>query len=82
MARPGINAVFHGHSERLLAEAERLGLTVTAHEQPYGTAELVAEILGALDGHKFVVMRNHGFVSFGATMEEAGRSAEDVLKRL
>ncbi len=81
-ARPGINAVFHGHSERLLAEAERLGLPVTAHEQAYGTAELVAEILSALDGHKFVVMRNHGFVSFGVTMEEAGRSAEDVLKRL
>jgi L-ribulose-5-phosphate 4-epimerase len=81
-ARPGINAVFHGHNERLLAEADRLGVIVTAHEQPYGTAELVAEILSALDGHKFVVMRNHGFVSFGATMEEAGRTAEDVLKRL
>ena len=81
-ARPGINAVFHGHSERLLAEAERLGVAVTAHEQPYGTAELVAEILSALDGHKFVVMRNHGFVSFGVTMEEAGRNAESVLKRL
>jgi L-ribulose-5-phosphate 4-epimerase len=81
-ARLEIDAVFHGHSERVLAEAERMGLPVTAHEQPYGTPELVAEILNALDGHKFVVMRNHGFVSFGKTMEEAGRIAEDVLKQV
>jgi ribulose-5-phosphate 4-epimerase/fuculose-1-phosphate aldolase len=81
-ARPGVNAVFHGHHDRLLAEAERLGLRVTAHEQPYGTAELVAEILNALDGHMFVIMRNHGFVSFGKTMTEAGRIAEEVLRQL
>jgi ribulose-5-phosphate 4-epimerase/fuculose-1-phosphate aldolase len=78
-ARPEIEAVFHGHSERLLAAAERLGLPITAREQPYGTAELVREILNALDGHKFVIMRNHGFVVFGETMEEAGRIAEEVL---
>jgi ribulose-5-phosphate 4-epimerase/fuculose-1-phosphate aldolase len=59
-----------------------LGLPVTAREQPYGTAELVAEILQVLDGHKIVIMRQHGFVSFGATMAEAGRVAEDVLKKL
>jgi L-ribulose-5-phosphate 4-epimerase len=80
-ARLEVDAVFHGHSERLLAAAERMGLPVTAHEQPYGTTELVGEILNALDGHKFVVMRNHGFVSLAATMEEAGRKAEDILKR-
>jgi ribulose-5-phosphate 4-epimerase/fuculose-1-phosphate aldolase len=81
-ARPEINAVFHGHSDRLLAEAERLGLPITAREQAYGTPELVAEILSALDGHRFVVMRNHGFVSFGTTMTEAGREAEEILKRI
>ncbi|HVM59804.1 MAG TPA: class II aldolase/adducin family protein [Verrucomicrobiae bacterium] len=80
--RPGINAVFHGHNARLLAEAERLELPITAREQPYGTPELVAEILGVLDEHRFIIMRNHGFVSFGATMEEAGREAEGILKRI
>jgi ribulose-5-phosphate 4-epimerase/fuculose-1-phosphate aldolase len=80
--RPEIHAVFHGHNQRLLAEAERLGLPITAGEQPYGTPELVAEILKALDGHRFVVMRNHGFVSFGASMEEAGRVAEEILRKI
>jgi ribulose-5-phosphate 4-epimerase/fuculose-1-phosphate aldolase len=62
--------------------AARLGLPLTAREQPYGTPELVAEILEVLDGHKLVIMRDHGFVSLGGTMEEAGRVAEDVLKKL
>lgn len=55
---------------------------MTAREQPYGTTELVSEILSALDGHRFVVMRNHGFVSFGTTMKEAGREAEEILRRV
>jgi len=76
------NAVFHGHNEKLLAEAERLGLPVTAREQPYGTPELVAEILQVLDGHKLVIIRQHGFVTLGGTMEEAGRNAEEILQRL
>ena len=81
-ARPEANAVFHGHNEKLLSEAERLGLPVTAREQPYGTPELVAEILRVLDGHKLVIIRQHGFVSLGGTMEEAGRTAEEILKQL
>jgi len=81
-SRPEVGAVFHGHSEKLLSEAERLGLPVTAREQPYGTPELVAEILRVLSGHKLVIMRQHGFVSLGGTMEEAGRTAEEILKRL
>jgi len=80
--RPEINAVFHGHNGRLLADAERLGLPITAREQPYGTPALVAEILSVLDGHRLIIMRNHGFVSFGKTMEEAGREAEGILKRI
>lgn len=81
-ARPEVDAVFHGHSEKLLAQAERLGLPVTMREQPYGTPELVAEIIEVLEGYKLVIMRGHGFVSLGGTMGEAGRSAEDALKKL
>jgi L-ribulose-5-phosphate 4-epimerase len=81
-ARPGINAVFHGHSDRLLTEAERLGLSITAQEQPYGTPALVGQILNTLNGHQLVVMRNHGFVSFGRTMKEAGLEAEGILRRV
>jgi ribulose-5-phosphate 4-epimerase/fuculose-1-phosphate aldolase len=81
-ARPEVNAIFHGHSARLLAAAERLGLPITAREQPYGTPDLVAEILAVLGDHKLVIMRGHGFVSLGATMDEAVRNAEEVLQKI
>jgi L-fuculose-phosphate aldolase len=81
-ARPEIMAVFHGHSEKLLAAAGRLRVPVTEQEQPYGTPELSAEILQILRHHNFFVMRNHGFVSAGRTMNEAGRWIEQLLGRL
>jgi len=81
-ARPDVNAVFHGHSQRVLDQASSLRLPVTEHEQPYGTAELAAEILKVLEWQKIVVMRNHGFVTVGRTMAEAGRWVEHLLGRL
>lgn len=81
-ARPEVGAVFHGHHDRMLREGEKLGLPVTGKEQPYGTPEFVREILQILGRKKFLLIRNHGFVSLGATMEEAGLNAETVLSRL
>ena len=80
--RSEVNAIFHGHSARLLAAAEQLGLPITAREQSYGTPELVAEILAVLGRHRLVVMRGHGFVSLGETMEETARHAEEVLRKV
>jgi L-fuculose-phosphate aldolase len=81
-ARPEIGAVFHGHSDELLAAAARLRVPVTEQEQPYGTPELSEEILRILAHRNFFVMRNHGFVSVGRTMSEAGRWIEQLLGRL
>lgn len=81
-ARPEVNAIFHGHSQRLLDRASTLRLPVTEHEQPYGTPELASEILKILEWQKIIVMRNHGFVIIGRTMPDAGRWLEHILTRL
>jgi len=81
-ARSEINAVFHAHSDELLAAATRLGLPVTEQEQPYGTPELAAEIMKILDGHDFFIMRNHGFVALGKMIDEAGWRVEEMLARI
>jgi ribulose-5-phosphate 4-epimerase/fuculose-1-phosphate aldolase len=81
-ARPEINAVFHAHNDGLLAAADRLGLAVTEREQPYGTPELVAEIIKILGCHDFFIMRNHGFVALGGTIDEAGRRVEEMLGKI
>ncbi len=80
-ARPEINAIFHGHHDGLLAEAESRGIPVTAKEQPYGTPELVQEVLLLARHERFFIMRGHGFVSLGRDGEEAGKHIEKALWR-
>ena len=80
-ARPEIQAIFHGHDQSILDAADTINIPVTSQEQEYGSLELVKEVL-ALKQHNFFVMRNHGFISLGKTMNEAGNLALDVLQRL
>jgi ribulose-5-phosphate 4-epimerase/fuculose-1-phosphate aldolase len=78
-ARPEINAIFHGHHNQLLAEAESRGIPVTAREQLYGTPALVNEVLLVARGEDFFIMRGHGFVALGRDGEQAGQLIEQVL---
>jgi len=71
-ARPEINAVFHGHCEEISRNAERLGIPITSKEEPYGTRALVDRVLERLEGN-FLEMQNHGFISLGKTLDEAGK---------
>ncbi len=73
-----VNAVFHGHNNLIVANAEKLGLAVTEKEYGSGTKSLAKEVLKVPDA-KIIVLRNHGFVSLGATMKEAGERALEIL---
>ncbi|MCD6403136.1 MAG: class II aldolase/adducin family protein [Candidatus Aenigmarchaeota archaeon] len=68
--RKDINAVFHGHDAIVLEKAEKLNLPITK-EVSYGTVELVREVEKFLE-NDYIVLKNHGFVSLGNTMEKAG----------
>lgn len=72
--RPDINAIFHGHDAAVLKNAENLGIPVTEKEEPYGTLEL-AEQAKKLCNHDYFVLKNHGIISLGKTMQEAGKRA-------
>lgn len=73
--RPDVGAVFHGHSPEILASANALGVPETEREMPYGTLGLVEEVLKVLNRENFLIMKNHGFLSLGETMQEAGELA-------
>lgn len=73
--RPDVGAVFHGHSPEIVGSANALGVPETEREAPYGTLELVEEVLRVLNNENFLIMRNHGFLSLGKTMQEAGELA-------
>jgi ribulose-5-phosphate 4-epimerase/fuculose-1-phosphate aldolase len=73
--RPEVNAIFHGHSELILSSAEGLSLPVTPREDPYGSPELVESVTEILDDLSFFVLKNHGFMALGKTMQETGERA-------
>jgi len=79
--RKEVNAVFHGHNDTIIMNAEKLGFPVTEKEHEPGTTELAKEALKVLGDKNLIVLKNHGFVSLGRTMKEAGELALATLKR-
>jgi len=79
--RKEVNAVFHGHNDAIIMNAEKLGFPVTERKYEPGTTELAKEVLKVLGNKNLIVLKNHGFVSLGRTMKEAGELALATLKR-
>jgi len=79
--RKEINAIFHGHSPEILAHSSGLKLPVTHREEPYGSVKLAKSVLEVLEDHSVIIVKNHGFVALGKTMEEAGQITLDLLKK-
>ena len=79
--RPDVHSIFHGHNRQILNHAKALGLVMTKSEKSYGTIDLAYEVLKVLGGNNYVVMRSHGFVSMGSSMEEAGELALQVHEK-
>ena len=80
--RGDVGAIFHGHDKQLTAQAALLELPETEMFQPPGTPELLAQVMKILGNEDFVVMKNHGFLSFGRTMDEAGKRALRIKSQL
>ncbi len=82
-SRPGISAVFHIHDQLIVELADELKLPCTEGEQPRGSYELVKEVdrvLRLTEDTKYLVLKNHGVIAMGETLEEAGRLAESMNK--
>jgi L-fuculose-phosphate aldolase len=78
--RKDVNAIFHGHSEKILACSDKLNIPETKQKAPYGSIELVQSVLEILDDEFFLVMKDHGFISLGKTMKEAGEYTLEMYK--
>jgi len=73
--RQDVGAVFHGHDAEIVDNAARLGIPETAVPQPPRSLRLAREVAKILHQGDFLVMKEHGFLSLGRTMDEAGRLA-------
>jgi ribulose-5-phosphate 4-epimerase/fuculose-1-phosphate aldolase len=79
-ARKDVQAVFHGHSREILRCAPA-DIPETLEAQPYGSLELARGVLDVLGKADFVIMKRHGFISLGRSMDEAGGTAIEVHQR-
>lgn len=79
--RNDINAVFHGHDEEITKHAKEIEAVETKEWHPYGTIELVKSVENVLSESNFIVIKQHGFLSLGRSMEEAGRRAIAMKKK-
>ena len=74
-----VNAVFHGHNDLIVRYAEKLKLTITKKKFESGSIKLAKEVLKVLGDNKLIVLKDHGFVSLGTRMKEAGELALTTL---
>jgi len=84
-AREDIKVIFHVHDNEVMAQAEKLGIPVTAVEQPAGSQALAQEAAKLLKENKdtgYFILKNHGVVALGATMDEAGKLIEEMRAKV
>ena len=80
--RPQINAIFHGHYPVFEDNFTKLGIPITTETADYGSMKLVNDVLAILGKEKFILLRDHGFISLGKTCQEAGENVVRVCNRL
>ncbi len=81
-SRSDVNAVFHLHDFDVLEKRYELRLKSTAKAMPYGTVELANEVTFALGKNEnYILISNHGTLSVGRRMDEAGELALDMHQR-
>jgi len=78
--RSDVQIIFHGHNQHLLEHCSQLGLKSTKKWYPYGTLELMESVCDALgENDSILIMKDHGFLSFGKTCQQAGENIIQVL---
>jgi L-fuculose-phosphate aldolase len=75
--RPDVNVIFHTHDYAVMDHQFELKFPETAKEQKYGTMDLVNEVLKVSKDHDYFLIKNHGIVSLGNSIQKAG---EQIIK--
>ena len=78
--KPEIQSILHAHDPKVLEAAERLKLPQTEREVAPGCAELL-KLIEPLAEQSYFLMKGHGFVATGATVEEAGQRVLSIRQR-
>ncbi len=80
--RPDVMAILHGHCKEITQKAEKAGIVTTKYFAEPGTVKVVDSVLEVLDNHHFIEMKDHGFLSLGESVEDAGKLAMEMLEKV
>ncbi len=78
-----VSAVIHAHDEAATSRKLAGVIRETGKEEPYGTVELAAACLDTFkEDCRIIVLKNHGYVAVGGTLEHAAKIIIDMHHRL
>lgn len=69
-----VNAIAHLHDYDVMAKAKQLEIPITKVTEA-GTPKIGYDVLRVVDENNYVIMRSHGIVSLGKTINEACKNA-------
>lgn len=84
-AQSDVNAIFHVHDSLVMSQVEKLSIPVTSVEKEAGSQELAQEAINLLKLNidiRYFVLRNHGVIALGATINEAGQLVEETRRKV
>jgi len=79
--RPEVMAILHGHCEAITKNASKIGIVTTQEFVESGTTRIIDSVMEVLGQHDFIEIKDHGFLSMGSTIEEAGELAIRMMKK-
>lgn len=80
--RPDVQAILHGHDPVTLAKAGEFGLPVTAHSASLPSLDVVQDACELAEAHDYLILRDHGFLALGSSIDAAGELALSYAHRL
>ena len=79
--RPDIQAILHGHDTAALGKSQELSLPVTEHSAKTPSMDLIQDACGLATQYDYFLMRDHGFLALGTSIDDAGELARQVCAR-
>jgi len=80
-SRPEIMAILHGHCREITQNPAKAGIVTTREFVESGTLKIIESVLEVVDNHYFIEIKDHGFLSLGRTIEEAGTLALSMQEK-
>lgn len=79
--RPEVMAILHGHCEAITKNANKIGIATTHEFVESGTSIIVESVIEVLDQNNFIEIKDHGFLSLGETINDAGKLAMEMMEK-